>query len=90
MESLTKIASNVENDITETTLIMDNATKASESTVQDYITTGKRIDEIVGKISTISADTSINVRSMEEIGSATDHLSTLTDKLNHVLGKFRT
>ena len=90
MEDLTKIASNVEKDITETTLIMDNATSASENTVQDYIETGKRIDEIVGKISTISADTLINMRSMEEIGSATEHLSTLTDKLNHVLAKFRT
>jgi len=90
MENLTKIASDVEKDITETTRIMDNATTASENTVQDYIETGKRIDDIVGKISTISADTLTNMRSMEEIGSATEHLSNLTDKLNHVLAKFRT
>lgn len=90
MENLTKIASDVEKNITETTQIMDNATTASQNTVQDYIETGKRIDDIVGKISTIREDTTTNVRSMEEIGSATEHLSTLTDKLNHVLAKFRT
>ena len=90
MENLTKIANDVEKNITETTQIMDNATIASQNTVHDYIETGKRIDEIVSKISTIREDTTTNVRSMEEIGSATEHLSTLTDKLNHVLAKFRT
>jgi len=90
MENLTKIASEVERNITQTTQIMDNATASSEHTVEDYIKTGKRIDEIVLKISTISEDTTVNVSSMKEIGSATDHLSTLTEKLNFVLAKFRT
>ncbi len=90
MENLTKIASEVERNITQTTEIMDNATASSEHTVEDYILTGKHIDEIVVKISTISEDTAINVNSMKEIGTATDHLSSLTEKLNIVLAKFRT
>jgi methyl-accepting chemotaxis protein len=90
MENLTKIASEVERNITQTTEIMDNATASSEHTVEDYILTGKHIDEIVVKISTISEDTAINVNSMKEIGTATDHLSSLTEKLNTVLAKFRT
>jgi len=90
MENLTKIASEVERNITQTTEIMDNATASSEHTVEDYILTGKHIDEIVVKISTISEDTAINVNSMKEIGTATDHLSSLTEKLNVVLAKFRT
>ncbi len=90
MENLTKIASEVERNITQTTEIMDNATASSEHTVEDYILTGKHIDEIVLKISTISEDTAINVNSMKEIGTATDHLSSLTEKLNVVLAKFRT
>ena len=90
MEALTKIAANVENNITETTIIMDNATLSSEHTVKDYIDTGKKIDEIVIKISEISENTSINTTSMDEMSHAIDNLSDLTAKLNLVLGRFRT
>lgn len=90
MEALSKIAMNVEKDITETTSIMDNAATSSEHTVKDYIDTGKKIDAIVSKIATISTDSSTNSRSMKEMSSAIDHLSELTDTLNNVLGKFRT
>ena len=90
MEMLNNIAIDVEKNITETTAIMDNATASSEHTVQDYIDTGKKIDEIVVKISHISDDTSTNARSVQEMSDAIDHLSDLTDNLNHVLAKFRT
>lgn len=90
MEALTKIAANVENNITETTTIMDNATLASEHTVKDYIDTGKKVDEIVTNISEISQNTTINAKSMEEMSHAIDNLSELTAKLNLVLGRFRT
>ena len=69
---------------------MDNATASSEHTVKDFIETGKKIDEIVSKISQISDDTTTNARSVQEMSDAIDHLSDLTDNLNHVLAKFRT
>lgn len=90
MESLTKIATEVEKNIHETALIMDNATLSSENTVKDYVDTGKKVDAIVEKIEEINTITTSNTRSMEEVSSATEHLSDLTDKLNHVLGTFRT
>ena len=90
MESLTLIASDVEKNINETTLIMDNATLSSEHTVQDYIKTGKNVDTIVHKIEDINTITLSNTRSMEEVSGATDHLNDLTEKLNNVLGTFRT
>ncbi|MBP9492184.1 MAG: methyl-accepting chemotaxis protein [Sulfurospirillum sp.] len=90
METLNNIAADVEKNITETTDIMDNATASSEHTVKDYIETGKKIDEIVSKISQISDDTTTNARSVQEMSDAIDHLSDLTDNLNHVLAKFRT
>ncbi|AFL69200.1 methyl-accepting chemotaxis protein [Sulfurospirillum barnesii] len=90
MENLTLIASSVEQNITETTIIMDNATLSSEHTVQDYVQTGKKIDAIVTKIEQINTITLSNTRSMEEVSGATDHLSGLTENLNSVLGNFRT
>ena len=90
MENLTTIASEAEKNIHETAVIMDNATHSSENTVKDYINTGKKIDGIVGKIEEINTITVSNTRSMEEVSSATEHLSDLTEKLNNVLGNFRT
>jgi methyl-accepting chemotaxis protein len=90
MENLTKIATEVEKNIHETAVIMDNATLSSENTVKDYINTGVQIDAIVVKIEEINTITVSNTRSMEEVSSATEHLSDLTEKLNNVLGNFRT
>ncbi|MBV5279202.1 MAG: methyl-accepting chemotaxis protein [Campylobacteraceae bacterium] len=90
MESLTKIAADVEKNINETTHIMNDATQSSEHTVQDYIDTGKRVDEIAKKIEDINTITVSNARSMEEVSSATEHLSDLADQLNNVLENFKT
>ncbi|MCD8478269.1 MAG: methyl-accepting chemotaxis protein, partial [Sulfurospirillum sp.] len=90
MEKLTQIAEDVEKNINETARIMDNATLSSEHTVQDYLKTGQKIDAIVLKIEEINTITLSNTRSMEEVSGATDHLSGLTEKLNTVLGNFRT
>ena len=90
MENLTKIASEVEKNINETAVIMDNATISSKNTVKEYISTGKKIDDIVTKIEEVNTITISNTRSMEEVSGATEHLSNLTEKLNHVLGNFRT
>ncbi|WP_238098959.1 methyl-accepting chemotaxis protein [Sulfurospirillum diekertiae] len=90
METLAVIAAEAEKNIHETAVIMDNATLSSENTVNDYIETGKKVDAIVTKIEVINTITISNTRSMEEVSSATDHLSDLTEKLNQVLGNFRT
>lgn len=90
MESLTKIASDVELNITQTSEVMEHATASSEMTVKDYIDTGKKVDAIAQKMEEINTITMSNARSMEEVSSATDHLSALAEKLNEVLGRFRT
>lgn len=90
METLTIIAFDVEKNISETTHIMDNATISSELTVKDYINTGKKIDDIVEKISQISADTSVNVVNVAKISEIIHSLSTQANQLDNVLEKFRT
>lgn len=90
METLNAIALEVEKNINETTHIMDNATVSSEHTVKDYINTGKKIDDIVEKISQMSADTSVNVESVAKISTIIQALSAQTDQLDNVLEKFKT
>ena len=90
MEALTKIASEVEENITETSDVMKNATASSEHTVRDYIETGKKVDDIAKKIEEINVITVSNSRSMQKVSNATDHLSDLADELSNTLGKFKT
>jgi len=69
---------------------MSGAIGLSDKTIQDYINTGKSIDEIVRNIDGINSISTENARSVEEIASAAEHLNKMTDTLNAKLGEFRT
>jgi len=90
METLNVIAFEVEKNINETTHIMDNATLSNEDTVKDYIGTGKKIDEIVDKISHIRTDTFVTVESLSTITNIIHNLSIEAKQLDGVLEKFKT
>ncbi len=90
MEVLAHVASEAETEISQTADIMDKATHSGEKTVEDFLETGNQIDAIVAKIEEINTITSNNTRSIEEIASAAEHLSRMTEQLNQTLAKFKT
>ena len=90
VEELTGVAKAVEMKINTTVELMEYATKLNEQTVGDYINTGNKIDAIVGKIEEINTLSADNTRSVEEIAGASEHLDSITEKLNTILNKFRT
>ncbi len=90
VEELTGVAKAVEIKINTTVELMEYATKLNEQTVGDYINTGNKIDAIVGKIEEINTLSADNTRSVEEIAGASEHLDSITEKLNTILNKFRT
>ncbi|ACZ13153.1 methyl-accepting chemotaxis protein [Sulfurospirillum deleyianum] len=90
IQELSSIAHEVEQKINLTVDIMDKATKLNDKTVEDYVKTGEKIDEIVTKIAEINTLSTQNTRSVEEIAGASEHLNALTEKLNGILNKFRT
>jgi len=90
MEKLIDSATQVETDINETSKIMNVATTSTDKTVQDYINNASVVESIAEQIEQINQDTTANTRSIEEISSAAEHLSGLTEELNGVLGKFKT
>ena len=90
METLNVIAFEVEKNINETTHIMDNATLSNEDTVKDYIGTGKKIDEIVDKISHIRTDTFVTVESLSTITNIIHNLSIEAKQHDRVLEKIKT
>lgn len=90
VQELSVVAEDVGKKINTTVEIMDFATKLNDKTVADYVNTGVKIEEIVSKIEEINALSTQNTRSVEEIAGASEHLNTLTEKLNAILNKFRT
>ena len=90
VQTLANIATDVELKITNTVEIVNAAVRASDKTVQDFITTGDSINEVVSKVEDINDISSKNTRSIEEIASAAEHLNNLTEGLNTQLDTFRT
>ena len=90
IQELATLAQGVEDKINDTTLIVNEAVKASDTTVKDFEKTGENVEVIVKKVEDINEISSVNARNVEEIASAAEHLNTLTDELNGKLETFRT
>jgi len=90
IQELSAIANTVDSSINETVVIVENATKVSDKTVEDFETTGSKVAAIVDKIGEINAISSTNARSVEENASAAEHLNSMTENLNAQLETFRT
>lgn len=90
VEELANTAQKVESSLQESFRIINEVTKITESTVDSYLQTGDEIEIIITKISEINKISVENSRSVEEIAGAAEHLSRMTENLNHKLGEFRT
>ena len=90
ISELTGVANNAQNTIRDMSGIMRSAIGLSDKTIEDYIKTGKDIDDIVKSMEGISQISSQSARSVEEIASAAEHLNKMTDTLNAKLGEFKT
>ncbi len=90
VEALATTAKDVESKIKDMSIIMDKATKESDTTIENYIHTTSNIESIINDISKINDISSENARSIEEIASAAEHLSKMTEALNVKLFEFRT
>ncbi len=90
VESLATTAHEVETKINNMFLVMGNATNVSDKTAENYLKTGSEIEVMMESISQINDISSQNARSVEEIASAAEHLSRMTETLNLKLSEFRT
>ncbi|WP_294962259.1 methyl-accepting chemotaxis protein [Sulfurimonas sp.] len=90
IQQLSEVAKSVETEITTTTTVMNHAMDINEIMINNYISTGKNVDNIVNKIIDINEYSSENARSVEEIASASEHLNNMTENLNSTLNQFKT
>ncbi len=89
IQELADISSEVEVKITTTVEIMQDATRVSEKTVNDFQETGTMVDTIANEIMDINSIVESNARSVEEIAAAAEHLSSMTEKLDLNMDKFK-
>lgn len=89
LNKITDTSVSVQNNVFEVMKTLNNAVKNANKTIHDYIDTASRIGLITEDISKINEISSINVRSVEEIASAAEHLNKMTENLNIELGKFK-
>ncbi len=89
IHELAEISSNVEEKIAVTVQIMKDANRVSEKTVMDFEETGKMVDRISIEIHDVNNIVASNARSVEEIATASEHLSSMTEQLNLKMGQFK-
>ncbi|AFL67456.1 methyl-accepting chemotaxis protein [Sulfurospirillum barnesii] len=90
VESLATTATGVENKIGNMFNVMNNATKVSDKTAENYLNTGADIELMINDVAQINDISAQNARSVEEIAGAAEHLSKMTEMLNLKLSEFRT
>ncbi len=90
IQSLSNVAAEVEEKINLSVVIVDDAVKASDKTVNDFEQTGKNVETIVDRVTQINEISANNARNVEEIAAAAEHLNTMTDELHNKLEHFHT
>ena len=90
IEKLSSNASEVQNGISSSVDVMDAAVKKVDKMVAGYAENGKAIQAMIDKVDVVNELSVSNARSVEEIASASDHLSSMTAKLNELLASYKT
>jgi len=89
IEKLSDNANDAQEEISSSVTVMETAVKKVDDMVQGYSQNGKAIQEMVDKVETVKELSISNARSVEEIASASDHLSSMTAKLNDLLASYK-
>ena len=89
IQKLAKTSEELQCDMNTVSNVIASVITDASRTVEDYIDTSTKIETMVQEIDKINEITQSNVRSVEEVASASEHLHAMTDKLNNELGKFK-
>ncbi|MFT7003856.1 MAG: methyl-accepting chemotaxis protein [Sulfurimonas sp.] len=86
---LSGISANLEANVSENAEILKNNIKSNHQSVQDFKQVNESINQIIRQIEEVNTIVSSNSRSIEEVASASEHLSSMTMKLDSELGQFK-
>ena len=89
IEKLSENANEAQIEISGSVNVMDIAVKKVDEMVDGYVENGKAIQAMIDKVDIVNDLSVSNARSVEEIASASDHLSAMTAKLNDLLASYK-
>jgi methyl-accepting chemotaxis protein len=69
--------------------VIHKTIKDASQTVDDFSDTSNKVQNIVNKIDKVNNISASNVESIENVSTASNHLHSMTEKLNNELGKFK-
>jgi len=90
MTELSTNAHDVQVEIGSSVEKMNTSISNVDDMVQGYIENTKSIEEMIVEIENINQISSENARTVEEIAAASEHLASMTVKLNQLLEQYRT
>jgi len=90
IEKLSSSASDVQSEISSSVTVMEHAVVRVDEMVVGYVDNGKSIQSMINKVEVVNELSISNARSVEEIASASDHLSSMTENLNNLLSSYKT
>ena len=89
IEKLSQNAISVQDGISHTSTVMSDAVSKVDKMVDGYKDNATQVQGMTTKIQEIKELSTSNVRNVEEIASAAEHLSGMTAKLNEVLNSYK-
>ncbi|MFA6757158.1 MAG: cache domain-containing protein [Sulfurospirillaceae bacterium] len=90
INEINSVALGVKSQILQMSQSVKNAVLLSDKTMDSYAKNGKEIEQMIKSISQINTLSTENARSAQEIASASEHLSNMTELLNEKLAEFKT
>ena len=69
--------------------VINKTIKDASKTVDDFSDTSNKVKSIVKDVDEINSISQSNVNSIENVSQASEHLHSMTEKLNNELNKFK-
>ncbi|MDF1882742.1 methyl-accepting chemotaxis protein [Sulfurimonas sp. SAG-AH-194-C21] len=89
IEKLSSNANDAQVEISSSVDVMALAVSKVDEMVEGYVSNGESIQKMIDKVEVVNELSISNARSVEEIASASDHLSSMTAKLNNLLASYK-
>ena len=89
IEKLSGSATEAQGEISSSVDVMAQAISKVDEMVDGYVSNGNAIQAMIDKVEVVNDLSVSNARSVEEIASASDHLSSMTAKLNDLLASYK-
>jgi len=86
---LAELSSELKTIVGDNAKILESTIANNRQSVQDFVHVNESVDTMIKKIQEVDTIASANARSIEEVASASDHLSSMTNKLDNELKKFK-